>query len=198
MVSQQLRTRGRSCRHCCIKLLTCCRTSQARLASWKHSIDTGTAPPAHQALYHLPHAYWETVRAELQQMLEAGIIVRSSSEWASTIVLVGKKDGSLRLCVDYKQHNAVAWTNAYPMPRVDDLTDQVGKGKYLTTLDLARGYWQVPVAPNSQHLTAFKTLFGLYQFQVMPFGLSGAPNNFPMHDGPAAGRCRGVYCCLPG
>ena len=145
-VGQQLRTKGRSCRHCCIKLLTCCRTSQARLASWKHSIDTGTAPPAHQALYHLPHAYWETVRAELQQMLEAGIIVRSSSEWASTIVLVGKKDGSLRLCVDYKQHNAVAGTNAYPMLRVDDLIDQVGKGKYLTTFDLARSYWQVPVA----------------------------------------------------
>lgn len=111
-------------------------------------------------------------------MLEAGIIVRSSSEWASPIVLVGKEDASLRLCVDYRQLNAVARTNAYPMPRIDDLIDQVGKGKYLITLDLARGYWQVPVAQNSWHLAAFTMPFGLYQFQVMPFGLSGAPATF--------------------
>ena len=93
-------------------------------------------------------------------------------------MLVGKKDGSLRLCVDYRQLNAVTWTDAYPMPRIDDLIDQVGRERYLTTLDLARGYWQVPVAQNSQHLTAFTTPFGLYQFQVMPFGLSGAPATF--------------------
>lgn len=107
-----------------------------------------------------------------------GIIERSSSEWAFPIVLVKKKDGSLRMCVDYRRLNAVADADAYPMPRVEDMIDALGKAKYITTLDLARGYWQVPVQKESRSRTAFATPFGVLQFRVMPFGLHGAPATF--------------------
>ena len=94
------------------------------------------------------------------------------------MVIVKKKDNSLRICVDYRKLNAETEIDAYPMPRIDDILDQIGQAKYLSTLDLARGYWQVPVAKEDQHKTAFVTPFGLYQFTVMPFGLSGAPATF--------------------
>ena len=82
------------------------------------------------------------------------------------------------MCVDYRRLNGVSRADAYPMPRVDDLVDQLGGDKYISTLDLTRGYWQVPVAQHAQHKTAFATPFGLYQFRRMPFGLQGAPATF--------------------
>ena len=93
-------------------------------------------------------------------------------------MLVKKKDGTLRLCVDYRRLNAVSQADAYPMPRVDDLIDRLGMAKYITTLDLSRGYWQVPVSEASRPMTAFATPFGLFQFRAMPFGLHGAPATF--------------------
>ena len=78
-------------------------------------------------------------------MEEAGIIECSSSEWTAPIVLVTKKDGTLRMCVDYCRLNSVSQMNAYPVPRIDDLIDRLGEAKFITTLDLSCGYWQVPV-----------------------------------------------------
>ena len=144
----------------------------------EHSLETGSAIPVRQPPYRLPHAYRETVQKELEQMEAEGIIEQSSSEWASPIVLVKKKDNSLRLCVDYRKLNGLTPIDAYPMPRIDDLIDKLGKAKYITTLDLTRGYWQVPLKPEARPKTAFLTPFGLYQFTVMPFGLSGAPATF--------------------
>ena len=144
----------------------------------EHRLETGTAKPVRQAPYRLPHAYRETVQKELAEMERDGIIEPSTSEWASPIVLVPKKDGSLRMCVDYRRMNSVSEADAYPMPRIDDLIDRLGDAKYISTLDLTRGYWQVPVAPQSRSRTAFTTPFGLYQFRVMPFGLQGAPSTF--------------------
>ena len=111
-------------------------------------------------------------------MLNAGVIEPSSSEWASPIVLVDKKDGTLRLCIDYRRLNAESLADAHPMPQIDDLIDRLGKAKFITTLDLTCGYWQVPMARISRHLSAFTTPFGLFQFRVMPFGLQGAPATF--------------------
>ena len=144
----------------------------------EHNIETGNANPVRLQPYRLPHAYRETVRKDLQDMEENGIIEPSSSEWAAPIVLVKKKDGTLRFCVDYRKLNSLSQADAYPMPRIDELIDQLGQAKYVTTLDLTRGYWQVPVAVKAREKTAFVTPFGLYQFRMMPFGLQGAPATF--------------------
>ena len=107
----------------------------------EHSITTGSANAMRQPQYHLPHVYRDVVLQELQEMEEEGIIEHSSSEWAAPIVLVPKKDGTLRFCVDYRKLNSVSETDAYPMPRIDEMIDRLGKAKYITTLDLTRGYW---------------------------------------------------------
>ena len=93
----------------------------------EHVIAVQDCTPIRQAPYRIPQAYKETVRQELDKILQAGIITTSSSAWASPIVLVNKKDGSLRLCVDYRKLNAVARMDAYPMPRIDKPIDRLGK-----------------------------------------------------------------------
>ena len=143
----------------------------------EHRIETKEARPVRMSPYRLPHAYRETVLKDLEEM-EKGIIEPSDSDWAAPIVVVKKKDGTLHLCVDYRRLNALSKVDAYPMPRMDDLIDQLGKAKYVTTLDLTHGCWQVPVEEGSRAKTAFSTPSGLYQFRVMPFGLNGAPATF--------------------
>ena len=118
------------------------------------------------------------MRKEIDYILAAGIIEPFRSEWAAPIVLVNKKDSTTRMCVDYRRLNAASLSDAYPMPRIEDLIDGLGKAKFITTLDLSQGYWQVPMAEGARHLTAFTTPIGLYQFRVMPFGLKGAPATF--------------------
>lgn len=134
----------------------------------EHRIETGTARPVKLPPYRIPHAYRGAVQKEIEEMLEAEIeaeiIEPSMSEWCSPIVPVKKKDGSLRLCIDYRRLNSVSEADAYPMPRVDDIIDQLGGAFYITTMDLTRGYWQVPVAEDAKHKTAFATPIRLYQF----------------------------------
>ncbi|KAL5489194.1 hypothetical protein EMCRGX_G018260 [Ephydatia muelleri] len=144
----------------------------------EHRIETGSARSVRLPPYRIPHAYREKVEMEIQEMLEGGIITPSNSEWSSPVVLVKKKVGSLRLCVDYRRLNSVSESDAYPMPRIDDLIDRLGEARFISTLDLTRGYWQVTVAEEARHKTAFATPFGLYEFTVMPFGLQGAPATF--------------------
>ena len=135
-------------------------------------IVTGDASPVHLPPYRLPKS---TVRGEIKQLLQAGIIKPSTSPWTSPIVLVPKRDGTLRLCVDYRRLNKVTRPDPFPMPRIDDLLNGLGSAEYITTLDLTKGYWQVPVHLNSQQKTA---PFGKYEFLTMPFGLVGAPATF--------------------
>lgn len=116
--------------------------------------------------------------AELQEMEKAGIIEPSESEWSAPMVIVKKKDGSVRICIDYRRLNQVTKFDAYPMPRIDSILDSIGVAQFITTLDLAKGYWQVPMSPEDREKTAFTSPKGLYQFAVMPFGLSGAPATF--------------------
>ena len=103
-----------------------------------------------QQPYRLPHVYNEAVETEIELMLKQGIIEPASSEWASPIVIVKKKNDTIHLCVDYQRINAMTQVDAYPTPRIDDILDQVGQARYITTLDLAKGYWQVPVAEEYQ------------------------------------------------
>lgn len=104
------------------------------------------------------------------------MIQPSHSPWASLIVMV--RNGSHRFCVDYRQLKLVTKLDTYPLPRVDDLLDQLGDSRFFTTLDLASGYWQIRVAPGSREKTAFVVPQGLYEFRVMPFSLSNALAEF--------------------
>ena len=160
------------------KFCTLFSNRPGRTSLMEHDLQTGTARPVKLAPYRIPQAYRETVKQEIRDMLQAGIIEPSNSEWGAPLVLAKKKDGSLRLCVDFRRLNSVSKSDAYPMPRIDDLIDLLGKAKCISTLDLTRGYWQVPLAEAARHKTAFVTPFGLYQFNVMPFGLKGAPATF--------------------
>jgi len=141
-------------------------------------IDTGEAPPKKQPARRIPYAARQEVAIHLQKMQEANVIQPSRSPWASPVVLVKKKDGSLRFCVDYRELNSVMKADTFPLPRMDDILDQLGGCKYFSTLDLKSGYWQIRVHPDSQEKTAFITHQGLYEFRVMPFGLMNAPAVF--------------------
>ncbi|CAM5106316.1 unnamed protein product [Natator depressus] len=121
---------------------------------------------------------WEAVEEEVQAMLDLGVIEHSQSEWRSPVVLVPKPDGSRRFCIDFQRVNAISKFDAYPMPRVDELLDRLGEACYITTLDLTKGYWQIPLDPRFKEKTAFATPSGLYHFTRMPFSLHGAPATF--------------------
>ena len=141
-------------------------------------IDTGDSPPQNQPARRMPFMVRQGVARQLETMQQQGVIQPSKSPWASPVVLVRKKDGTHCFCVDYRRLNSVTKTDTYPLPRIDDLLDQLGHSKYFTTLDLAAGYWQIRVHPASQEKTAFVTPQGLFEFRVMPFRLCNAPAVF--------------------
>ena len=101
-----------------------------------------------------------------------------NSPWASPLVLVRKRDGSHRFCVDYRSFNSVTVPDSFPLPCIDDLLDQLRESQYFSTIDLASGFWQIRMHPSSQEKTAFVVPQGLYEFRVMPFGLTNAPGVF--------------------
>ena len=139
-----------------------------------HTIDTGENKPIRQGPRRTPFALRKKVDQMVKEMLAQGVIKESKSPWASPIVLV-KKDGDIRFCVDYRQLNHVTKSDVFPLPRIDDTLSLLSGAKYFSTLDLASGYWQVAMEPESQEKTAFVTWSGLYEFRKMPFGLVNAP-----------------------
>ena len=143
-----------------------------------HRINTGTSPPIRQHPRRLPYAYREETRKQITEMLDQGVITPSHSPWASPIVLVRKKDGSFRFCIDYRRLNSVTIRDAHPLPRVDDLLEALNGSTIFSTLDLRQGYWQIRMHPDDREKTAFATPDGLYEFVRLPFGLSGAPATF--------------------
>ena len=120
----------------------------------------------------------EIIEENINDMLKEGIITPSKSPWASPVVLAPKKDGTLRFCIDYRKLNAITVKDAYPIPRIDDTLDALEEAKFISTLDLRSGYWQVEMDQKSQGLTAFSSHKGLFEFKVMPYGLMNAPATF--------------------
>jgi hypothetical protein len=114
----------------------------------------------------------------VDKMKNEGIIEDSSSPWSSPVVLVTKKDGSTRFCVDYRRLNDVTKKDSYTLPSIDDTLSTLAGSRWFSTLDLKSGYWQVGVHPEDKEKTAFSNGSGLYQFNVMPFGLCNAPATF--------------------
>ena len=143
-----------------------------------HTIDTGDHPPVHQPARRIPFALCAKVEEMVEDIMDQGVVQPSTSPWASPIVLVAKKDGSTRFCIDYRRLNSITKKDIYPLPRIDDTLDSLARQQYFTTVDLAFGYWQVGMDGQSQEKTAFTTHSGLYEFHVMPFGLCNAPATF--------------------
>ncbi|XP_029928572.1 uncharacterized protein LOC115374014 [Myripristis murdjan] len=144
----------------------------------KHDIHLKDSTPIRQRMYRIPERMVPVLMEEIEVMLELGVIEPSTSEWSNPVVLVIKKDGSIRFCIDFRKVNAQSDFDAYPLPRLDDLIEQVGQARFISTLDLCKGYWQVPLTEAAKPLTAFRTPQGLWQFTKMPFGLQGAPATF--------------------
>ena len=143
----------------------------------KHSIHV-EGRPIRQPSRRLPEALKPVVNSEVDKMLSQGVIQQSNSPWSSPIVMVQKKDGSWRFCIDYRKVNAHTHRDAYPLPRIDETLDSLSGATYFSTLDLASGYWQVEMAERDKEKTAFSTPYGHYEFNVMPFGLTNAPATF--------------------
>ena len=143
-----------------------------------HNIDTGNASPIRQYPRRLPYHHRAEVEKQVNDMLSQGVIQPSTSPWSSPIVLVKKKDGSYRFCIDYRKLNSVTNIDAHPLPRVDDLLEALNGNTIFSTLDLRSGYWQVGMHPSDCEKTAFSTPGGLYEFLRLPYGLSNAPATF--------------------
>ena len=144
----------------------------------EHHIHVAEMTPIRQKPYRLPYSRREVVEEEMLKMLETKVIRPSCSPWASPIMLVEKKDGTVRFYVDYRKVNSVTKFDAYPMPRIEEVLESIGSAKVISTLDLAKGYWQIPLSEDAKEKTAIITPSGLYEFEVMPFGLHSAPATF--------------------
>ncbi|CAM4693719.1 unnamed protein product [Lepidochelys olivacea] len=143
-----------------------------------HSIDTGNAHPTKVQPYRVSPQAKTAIEWEIQDMLQMGVIRPSGSAWASPLVLVPKPDGEIRFCMDYHKLNAVTCPDNYPMPRTDERLKKLGRAQFISTLDLTKGYWQVPLDESAKERSAFTTHVRLYEFNVLPFGLQNAPAIF--------------------
>ena len=144
----------------------------------QHKIDTANSSPVKQNPRRLSLGKRQEADSTVEKICEQGIIDKSTSPWCSPVVLVRKKDGTTRFCVDYRRLSDVTRKDSFPLPRVDSTLDALNGSQWFSTLDLKSGYWQVELEQSAKEKTAFSYGKGLWQFNVMPFGLCNPPATF--------------------
>ncbi|UYV71288.1 hypothetical protein LAZ67_8002510, partial [Cordylochernes scorpioides] len=160
----------------------------------KHRIDTEDAKPIKHKPYRVSAKERDIIKEQIDEMLTEGIIRPSSSPWSFPVILVKKRDGKYRFCVDYRKLNNVTVKDVYPIPRIDEVMDTLQGSTHFSAIDLRSGYWQVEVEERDKEKTAFTTAHGLYEFNVMPFGLCNAPATFERNMENMLGNMRWQIC----
>ncbi|UYV74885.1 hypothetical protein LAZ67_12001673, partial [Cordylochernes scorpioides] len=160
----------------------------------KHRIDTEDAKPIKHKPYRVSAKERDIIKEQIDEMLTEGIIRPSSSPWSFPVILVKKRDGKYRFCVDYRKLNNVTVKDVYPIPRIDEVMDTLQGSTHFSAIDLRSGYWQVEVEERDKEKTAFTTAHGLYEFNVMPFGLCNASATFERNMENMLGNLRWQIC----
>ncbi|CAI5669654.1 unnamed protein product [Oreochromis niloticus] len=150
----------------------------SRTSVCEHDINVGDATPIKQHAYRCPMGKREVMKKEVSYLVENGLAQPSHSPWSSPCLLAPKSDGTPRFCTDYRKVNAVTVSDSFPLPRMEDCIDNIGPAKYISKLDLLKGYWQVPLTPRASDISAFVTPDHFMQYTVMAFGMKNAPATF--------------------
>ena len=143
-----------------------------------HDVDVGDATPVKQHPYRLNPANQKYLHQEIKYLLENDFIEPSKSNWSSPCILVPTPDGTYRRCTDYRKVNNVTKSDTFPIPRIDDCIDRIGRAEYVTKFDLLKGFWQVPLTDRAKEISAFVTPDGLFQYKVAAFGMKNSPATF--------------------
>ena len=149
----------------------------ARGVDHRIELDPG-APPPSRPTYHLSHKELEELDAQLKEYSANGWIRPSQSPYGAPILFVRKKDGTMRMCTDYRGLNKITKKNRYPLPRIEELMDRLQGAQFFTKIDLRQGYHQIRIAEPDVEKTAFRTRYGHFEYTVLPFGLTNAPATF--------------------
>ena len=159
-----------------LEVLSILSSSPGRTDQIQHDIKLLTSEPIRSKGYHIPFKTRDVMEEEIQEMIYLDVIEPSISPYSSPVILVPKKDGSVRFCIDFRKVNKVTEFDAEPMPNTEEVIIKISGHKFFTKMELSKGYWQDSLSERSKPLTAFETLRGLFQFKTMPFGLvnSGA------------------------
>ena len=161
-----------------------------------HDVRLSDETPVHQRPYRTSPTKARIMEEEVEFLKNEGLASPSEGEWASPCILVPKPDGSSRFCVDFRLVNKQIKSDAFPMPRLLDCVDQIGEAKFISKLDLLKGYWQVPLSPKAKKVYSFVTNAGLYSFDVLPFGCKNAPASFQRLMNKVVHGIPGVACYL--
>ena len=153
------------------------------------------ARPANRPMFRYSQAELAEMQRQLQDLLAKGLVRPSCSPFGAPVLFVKKKDGSLRMCCDYRALNKATIKNAFPLPRIDDLLDKLGGAKLFSSMDLTNAYMQFRLCEEECERTAFKTPFGLYEFRVIPFGVTNAPQAFSAALSKIFQGFLGKFCC---
>ena len=144
----------------------------------EHDVDVGDSAPIKRHPYRVGPMKKGLLDKEVRYMLKNDIIEEGRSNWSSPCILVPKHDGGFRFCTDFRKVNDKTKSDSFPIPRIADCIDQIGNAKFVSTFDMLKGYWQVPLTQRAREISAFVTPSGLYQYKVMPFGMKNAPATF--------------------